>query len=327
MRSSVSFLLIFLFGIIFNVPLFAQNTAKKKVAVYMTGTTPDAAYKKVIGAKLVSALTESGEYAAVERTADFLSALSAESDYQTSGEVRDSQIARLGQKFGVRYVVVADASELFDEYFIAARLIDVETGLVARAFDINGPADSMSQLITLSQNVAKGLIGEGVSAQKEEISTTPINMSLCAVKEGKVVYISPLQWQQMQELEKITFNKKGICLIDNGDIFIVALQDCGFGNQYKARQLKAPKLSQLKMMYRNLNSLNTALQLFGGEPLKISVPEDPDNTGYMASDYFTNSSYGYRLEMRNGEYKELNSWNEKFTGNLIRTVYNINEIF
>ena len=36
----------------------------------------------------------------------------AENDYQTSGEVRDSQIARLGQKFGVRYVVVADVSEL-----------------------------------------------------------------------------------------------------------------------------------------------------------------------------------------------------------------------
>ncbi len=125
----------------------------------MTGTTSEEAYKKVIGSKLVNAITESGEYAAVERTADFLAALSAESDYQTSGEVRDSQIARLGQKFGVRYVVVADASELFDEYFIAARLINVETGLVERAFDVNGPADSMAQLVSLAENVANGLLG------------------------------------------------------------------------------------------------------------------------------------------------------------------------
>ncbi len=152
-------LIILLLAILASASVFAQDSPKKKVAVYMTGTTSEEAYKKVIGSKLVNAITESGEYAAVERTADFLAALSAESDYQTSGEVRDSQIARLGQKFGVRYVVVADASELFDEYFIAARLINVETGLVERAFDVNGPADFMAQLVSLAENVANGLLG------------------------------------------------------------------------------------------------------------------------------------------------------------------------
>lgn len=307
----------------FNVLVLAQNHAKKKVAVYMAGSTSNNVYKKVIGAKLVNVITESGEYAAVERTADFLAVLSAENDYQTSGEVRDSQIATLGQKFGVRYVVVAEVSELFDEYFIAARLINVETGLVERAFDINGPAESMEQLVSLSHKIAKGLLNVREIPESDGISTDPKNMSLCAVKDGKVVFISPLQWQNMKELEKITFNKKGVCIVDNGEIFVVAMIDSGYGDQNKARLLKAPKLYQLKIMYRNLNSLNTALKIFGSEPLNNETRND---VGYISSDYGTNDACGFRLKMCDGTYRE-DKWNDSWSGNLIRTVYNINEIF
>lgn len=136
----------------------AQETVKKKVAVYVTGSDVDESIKKILGAKIVTAITESGDFAAVERTSEFLAALSKENDYQTSGEVRDNQIAKLGQKFGVKYVAVADVSEAFDELFIAARLINVETGLVEKAHDVNGPAESMQQLISLSKQVAEGLL-------------------------------------------------------------------------------------------------------------------------------------------------------------------------
>lgn len=257
MKNYVRLLLILLSGIIINIPLYAQEEVKKKVAVYMTGGISDETYKKIISAKLVNAITESGEYAAVERTADFLAALSAESDFQTSGEVRDSQIAQLGKKFGVRYVVVADASEIFDEYFISARLINVVSALVERAFDINGPAESISQLVALSQKVAQGLLNvSGVNQksggyQSGEYSTEPTYMSLCAVKDGKIVYITPAQWQQMKETEKITFDKKGICMMDNGDFFVVAIREIGGGSFDLARKLNAPTLSQLNIIYNN----------------------------------------------------------------------------
>ena len=321
MKKTLLLLLIILSGITFSLPLHAQERTKRKVAVYMTGSTSEAAYKKVIGAKLVSAITESGEYAAVERTADFLDALSAENDYQTSGEVANNQIARLGKKFGARYVVAADVSELFDEVFIDARLINVESGLVEKAFDTSGPADSMAQLVTLSKQVAQGLLGKGNHTAIQGFATQPVNMSLCAVKDGNVVFISPLQWQQMPELEKITFNKKGICLIDNGNIFIVAMQDAGYGSVYKARQLQAPTLAQLIIMYNNLRSLNTALQIFGGKPLNDCAKED---SGYVSSDYSNDSSKSYRLSMRDGQYRE-DTWID-YPDNYIRTVYKLNEI-
>lgn len=134
------------------------QVAPKKVAVYVTGDDVEANIRKIIGAKLVTAITSSGEYAAVERSSDFLAALTKENDYGTSGEVRDDQIAKLGRKFGVKYVVVADVTEAFDELFIASRLINVETGLVVRSYDGNGQAESMDALLKLSQDIASGLL-------------------------------------------------------------------------------------------------------------------------------------------------------------------------
>lgn len=145
---------------------------KKKLAVYVTGEDVDSGYKKVIGSKLVSTITGTNEFAAVERTADFLAALATEADYQISGEVRDNQIVRLGQKFGVKYVVVADVSEIFDELFIALRLINVESGLVEKSSEISGAVESMQQLNSLADNAAKTLMG-GISGNGGNYSSRP----------------------------------------------------------------------------------------------------------------------------------------------------------
>lgn len=170
MKRIIIGMLTFLLVIVMSADIFSQNTPKKKVAVYTTGDVENSV-KKIVGAKLVTAIASSGKFAAVERTADFLAALSKENDYQTSGEVRDSQIAKLGQKFGVKLVVVADISEAFDELFIASRLINVETGLVEKAFDTSGPAESMSQLISLTQDITSGLFsGMDSQAASSDIS-------------------------------------------------------------------------------------------------------------------------------------------------------------
>lgn len=267
MKLTIRIALIALIAMLFNnMAVYAQDKPKKKVAVYMTGRTYDDTYKKVIGAKLVSAITESGEYAAVERTVDFLEALQAENDYQASGEVRDSQIAKLGQKFGVRYVVVADASELFDEYFIAARLINVETGLVERAFDANGPAESMAQLIALSKKVARGLLNVGLV----ELSTKPVNYALCAVFENELVFVTPQEWSKFTNQMKSNFDKIGICLINitnNGEVYILGMNDSQ-GDAFFARSNHAPSNIINQLIYNHKNQLNNSLQSFGGEIIK-----------------------------------------------------------
>ncbi len=269
MKRLFSIVLLLILGVGGCLSVYAQEQVKKKVAVYMTGASIDDAYKKVIGAKLVSAITASGEYAAVERTADFLAALSAENDYQTSGEVRDSQIARLGQKFGVRYVVVADVSELFSEYFIATRMIDVESGLVERAFDINGPAESMSQLVELSLKVADGLL-KGVYTPSVD-TDRPKHLSLCVVdKKGKVNYLTVEQWSKVPDDNKLDYTKKGVCIIEDGEGFLVSMRDAVSGDWYYACNNNAPRLWQCKLICKYFDPLNAALNAFAGEGVGYS---------------------------------------------------------
>lgn len=268
----------------------AQTAVKKKVAVYMTGSDVQDSYKKVIGAKLVSAITATNEYAAVERTADFLAALSSEQDFQTSGEVQDSQIARLGQKFGVRYVVVTDVSEVFGELFVTARLINVESALVEKAFDANAPAESMAQLIDLSAYVAKGLL----RTPAERFSSNPIHLALCVSKSGKIEYITFDDWNFLNESEKALYDKKGICLVDQGESFIVDMVDGGKCTWLNS-QGNNPLVSQLKTMYKNRKNLNQALTLFGGEPLELF--------SYWSCEYKVSGMVQviYKIDMRTGE--------------------------
>ena len=139
-------------------PTVSAQTVKQKVAVYVTGDV-DNSYKKVIGSKLVTAITRSEEYVAVERTADFLAELTKEHDYQLSGAVTVKQIAHLGEYFGVHCVLVADLSEVFSSIFISARMIDVKTAQITNSSETNGSVNNFDDLSNLSESIVLGIIG------------------------------------------------------------------------------------------------------------------------------------------------------------------------
>lgn len=170
---------------------FAQ--APRKVAVYVTGDVEDS-YKKVIGSKLVSGITQSGEYAAVERTNEFLSALTQEQDYQMSGAVNDQQIVKLGAQFGVRYVLVADVTEILESTFISARMIDVQTGLITHSAEVDMELYSAKDLIKITEAVLDKIfgglrldkierIGPIKSMQEMRPVTIPDGYRICTVEE------------------------------------------------------------------------------------------------------------------------------------------------
>jgi len=116
---------------------------KTNVAVYVHGNA-SSEEKKVVSQKFTSAIVQSSKYAAIERTADFLAELRREYGYQYSGQVDDGQIITLGKHFGVKLVCVVNVSkrarystqyntETAVYFIIAARMIDVETGLAVSA--------------------------------------------------------------------------------------------------------------------------------------------------------------------------------------------------
>lgn len=136
-----------------SLTAFAQQ---KKVAVYVTGA--DAGINKVLGSKLVSAIARSEEYSAIERTESFLAELSKEQNYQRTGAVDDSELSRLGKQFGVQYICVAAVSDAFNEKYISARLIDVETAQVERTASSGGAIQSLDGIISAANSVSNDLL-------------------------------------------------------------------------------------------------------------------------------------------------------------------------
>lgn len=147
-----------LLTVLMPVSVNAQNQVKKKVAVYVMGDA-DQNDQKVVANTMISALTMSDNYVAVERMNEFINALNKEIDNQTSGAVRDKDIAAIGQQFGAKYVDVIEVSEIRDEMYIAARMVDVESAAVIASYQNSAPVETMEQLRKLARDVAGRLLG------------------------------------------------------------------------------------------------------------------------------------------------------------------------
>lgn len=135
----------------------SKQSNAQKVAVYVIKNDAAKDIGRVIGDKLVEGFTNSGRYVAIERTNSFLTQLSNEQKYQSTGAVDDNDISRLGKQFGVQYVCTADISDVLGEKYISARLIDVETAEVVNTYDVGGAINDMNTCIKKANEIASEL--------------------------------------------------------------------------------------------------------------------------------------------------------------------------
>lgn len=136
-----------------------QENSKPRIAVYMTGND---AINEIVANKLMSDLLKSGKYQPIERSGDFLAAVSKEHSFERNGTVDDDEIARLGKQFGLKFVCVVSIVDVWqNEKYISAHIIDVNTVEVIGSFSSNGTVSSpdklMSALADLSTNLKKVL--------------------------------------------------------------------------------------------------------------------------------------------------------------------------
>lgn len=142
----------------------------KKVAVYVT-RTGNKDVDIILGDQLVAGFATSGRYLAIERTQGFLNQLSKEQAYQQTGAVDDSDLMRLGKQFGVQYVCVAKTSQLFGDYYIASRLIDVEHGEVVNSYKKDAvQLGSSEQVVSVAKEIATKLSDKTIAEQIKEES-------------------------------------------------------------------------------------------------------------------------------------------------------------
>lgn len=202
-----------LFVLLFLAVIVSISAQTKKVAVYMTSST-NSSISKVLGDKLVTAFAQSGKYIAVERTSSFLSKLSNEQIYQRTGVVSDNEIAALGVQFGVNYVCVAEVTDVFDEKFISARLIDVETAEIVNTYNVNGKINTMNQCIQIANDVANNLTKGTFTEQFEEAKAKAAEEArIKAAAEAKkaaqeAARIAQAQWEaerdkRIEEAQKV----------------------------------------------------------------------------------------------------------------------------
>lgn len=140
-------------GLMLTMTAFAQKT----VAVYVTATEGvSQETKRILGSELVSAITKTADYVAVERTSDFMAQVKKE---QGNYEIDDAALYDLGRKFGASNVCVADVTKFGDEYYIVARLLDIKTSKVWKTAKKYSTLKSLRELVETSEALANELFG------------------------------------------------------------------------------------------------------------------------------------------------------------------------
>ncbi|MBR6437757.1 MAG: hypothetical protein IKS65_01055 [Bacteroidales bacterium] len=150
---------ILIVGLMLTMTAFAQKT----VAVYVTASesvSQDA--QNILSSQLVSAITKSPDYIALERTSDFLEQISVEKGKYDN--IDDNKLFDIGERYGASNVCVANITKLDNEYYIEARLLDIKTSKVWKTAEEY--CSSIKEFVAASKSLANILFG-----RKKEFST------------------------------------------------------------------------------------------------------------------------------------------------------------
>lgn len=164
-------------------------SAQTKVAVYVTATeSVPTETKKIIGSEIVASFVATEEYSAIERTTEFLSEITNEQNYQRGGNVDDTQICELGRQFGVDLVCVTDITKYQEDYYVQARLIDVEKAIVLATAREIAKLESLDAVLKLSTTISQKLIDAEVTyvLSVENTQTVPLEIFVANEVVGQV---------------------------------------------------------------------------------------------------------------------------------------------
>lgn len=154
------FLVLFAMSLLCIVCGAEAMAAPKKVAVYVEGNLTNEQNSMVSGA-VMQRLSGNSDYKVFERNAAFLRALEREHDYQLSGEVPESQIRTIGERYGVDYVIAICAVLTSDDQCqMSARLIDLQTGEVLKTCNVAREFENSSTITAMANNVAYRLLNK-----------------------------------------------------------------------------------------------------------------------------------------------------------------------
>jgi tetratricopeptide (TPR) repeat protein len=147
--------------VLFAAVAAMAQTPKQSVAVYMAGTEPAdvKGAQKVLGAELAKALAKSGKYTAVDRTDEVIKVLSAADIFRQDGAIDVDKAKTAGKQLGAQVVCVAEISEVMNNHFLEAKLVNVETAEMSNIATAHGNMKNSKDVVRTAQLVANELVG------------------------------------------------------------------------------------------------------------------------------------------------------------------------
>ncbi len=134
----------------------AAAVAQPKVAVLnaVAAERIDQSVSGPVTEKVIERLVASGSYLVLDRAN--VQAVLKEREFQYSGMVSDAEISEAGKYLGADRVVVIRIESLDGTYFLSARMINVETGIISRQASADGEG-KLSVLLGLAERVGSAL--------------------------------------------------------------------------------------------------------------------------------------------------------------------------
>lgn len=132
-------------------PTLVSAAPSKSVAIYVEGeiSREDC---NIVSSAALSRLSGNKEYECYERNEVFQNALMKEHDYQLSGEVPESEIRKIGARYGVDYVIAIVVVEKGRRTYMSARLVNIETGRIVKSVASDREGRGIEVLKPLANN-------------------------------------------------------------------------------------------------------------------------------------------------------------------------------
>jgi uncharacterized protein YbjQ (UPF0145 family) len=144
-----------LFLVCSSISAFAQDKPEKaepnKLAVYTYGAS-EAGINKVLGIKLLSAITRSGKYAEIWDSEAFYKKL-AKSNEESLGP-----ITQTAKQYGADFVCAVSITEAFGDYSISARIIKTADSQVVKTAVLGRSMKSLDDLTKVSNELTVQLL-------------------------------------------------------------------------------------------------------------------------------------------------------------------------
>lgn len=207
-----------IFPLILLTLISLGTIAQTKVAVYVNGASDvEEAVKQIIANELVTAISANQQFTAVDHSSDFLNTIKQEQSEQVSGNVDDTQVQQLGQKFGVQQVCVANITPYQGKFYIQARMVDVESASVLNTCREISALQDLDEMVSIAEKLSQKLAVAKVEAAtegKEEVPEEP-------AREAEITYA-----KDYSTVGKQNDKNCDLISIDNTGAYAVATFKC-----------------------------------------------------------------------------------------------------